>query len=345
MEMERKYQEYKDINEQVLYLYKSKKIIVDVEDRHYLEERNYVSLVKPYKAFFSTGRNNKGKLVYKKETNFKEVIKLVNLDDAYAKMLYELIGVFERKFKSVLFSEICHNYVTCDNSDIYCIRYVDEIKRFINDETSELPFFCPGFNYFYVKDKYGVKRLKDVFNIKRKKDVLIHMYKIATNTNIDGSSLEEYEMSNNKLIRHYYEKQCEVPLWVVPNALTLGELQILFMMLDEKSQKTVAAKMLKSSVEKMSAHSILSFNGHVEKIRKLRNVVNHYEPLLPFLMDEMDTKKIENSQLYNTLSLLYKTYDLTLPRLEEINVKVNPSNSRIVRILNMMYENISLTNK
>lgn len=41
MEMERKYQEYKDINEQVLYLYKSKKIIVDAEDRHYLEERNY----------------------------------------------------------------------------------------------------------------------------------------------------------------------------------------------------------------------------------------------------------------------------------------------------------------
>ena len=269
----------------------------------------------------------------------------MNLDDAYAKMLYELIGAFERKFKSVLFAEICHNYVTCDNSDIYCIRYVDEIKRFINDETSELPFFCPGFNYFYVKDKYGVKRLKDVFNIKRKKDVLIHMYKIATNTNIDGSSLEEYEMSNNKLIRHYYEKQCEVPLWVVPNALTLGELQILFMMLDEKSQKTVAAKMLKSSVEKMSAHSILSFNGHVEKIRKLRNVVNHYEPLLPFLMDEMDTKKIENSQLYNTLNLLYKTSDLTLPRIEEINVKVNPSNSRIVRIFNMMYENISLTNK
>ena len=299
MEMERKYQEYKDINEQVLYLYNSKKIIVDVEDRHYLEERNYVSLVKPYKAFFSTGRNNKGKLVYKKETNFKEVIKLVNLDDAYAKMLYELIGVFERKFKSVLFAEICHNYVACDNSDIYCVRYVDEIKRFINDETSELPLFCPSFYCFYVKDKNGVKRLRE----------------------------------------------CEVPLWVIPNALTLGELQILFMMLDEKSQKTVAAKMLKSSVEKMSAHSILSFNGHIEKIRKLRNVVNHYEPLLPFLMDEMDTKKIENSQLYNTLNLLHKTSDLTLPRIEEINAKVNPSNSRIVRILNMMYENISLTNK
>lgn len=62
-----------------------------------------------------------------------------------------------------------------------------------------------------MKDKYGVKRLKDVFNIKRKKDVLIHMYKIATNTNIDGSSLEEYEMSNNKLIRHYYENNAKFP--------------------------------------------------------------------------------------------------------------------------------------
>ena len=45
------------------------------------------------------------------------------------------------------------------------------------------------------------------------------------------------------------------------------------------------------------------------------------------------------------LNLLHKTSDLTLPRIEEINAKVNPSNSRIVRNLNMMYENISLTNK
>ena len=176
-------------------------------------------------------------------------------------------------------------------------------------------------------------------NIERKKDVLVHIYKIATNTNIDGSSLKEHEISSNKLIRHYYEKQCEVPLWVIPNALTLGELQILFMMLDENSQKIVTAKMLKSSVEKMSAHLILSFNGHIEKIRKLRNIINHYEPLLPFLMDEMDTKKIENSQLFNTLNLLYKTSDLMSPVIEETNVNVNSSNARI---LNMMYENVSL---
>ncbi|WP_373211421.1 Abi family protein [Holdemanella biformis] len=342
MKNKTKHQEYKNIDEQIQYLYDSKKIIVDAEDRHYLEERNYISLVKPYKAVFSTGRNNEGKFVYKKESNFKDVIKLVNLDDEYAKKLYELIGAFERKFKSVLFTEICHNYVTCENPDIYCIRYIDEISRFIKGNSSELPIFCKNFNYLYIKDKDGVKRSIDTFNIERKKDVLVHIYKIATNTNIDGFSLKEHEISSNKLIRHYYEKQCEVPLWVIPNALTLGELQILFMMLDENSQKIVTAKMLKSSVEKMSAHLILSFNGHIEKIRKLRNIINHYEPLLPFLMDEMDTKKIENSQLFNTLNLLYKTSDLMSPVIEETNVNVNPSNARILRILNMMYENVSL---
>jgi hypothetical protein len=49
----------------VEYLYKSKKIIVDDEDKHYFSERNYISLINPYKQFFSTGRNNKGKLIYK----------------------------------------------------------------------------------------------------------------------------------------------------------------------------------------------------------------------------------------------------------------------------------------
>ena len=169
MKNKTKHQEYKNIDEQIQYLYDSKKIIVDAEDRHYLEERNYISLVKPYKAVFSTGRNNEGKFVYKKESNFKDVIKLVNLDDEYAKKLYELIGAFERKFKSVLFTEICHNYVTCENPDIYCIRYIDEISRFIKGNSSELPIFCKNFNYLYIKDKDGVKRSIDTFNIERKK--------------------------------------------------------------------------------------------------------------------------------------------------------------------------------
>ena len=39
------YKTYKTIDEQIEYLKESKKIIVDDEDRHYFEERNYISLI------------------------------------------------------------------------------------------------------------------------------------------------------------------------------------------------------------------------------------------------------------------------------------------------------------
>ena len=45
---------------------------------------------------------------------------------------------------------------------------------------------------------------------------------------------------------------------------------------------------------------------------------------------------------FHTLNLLYKTSDLMSPVIEETNVNVNSSNARILRILNMMYENVSL---
>ncbi len=73
MNEKREIKTYKSIDEMVEYLYKSKKIIVDDEDKHYFSERNYISLINPYKQFFSTGRNNKGKLIYKKNTTSKNL--------------------------------------------------------------------------------------------------------------------------------------------------------------------------------------------------------------------------------------------------------------------------------
>lgn len=206
------YKTYKTIDEQIEYLKESKKIVVDDEDRHYFEERNYISLINPYKEYFSTGRNNKGKLVYKKEANFKELINLINIDDKFAKKLYEAIGYFERKLKNVLFSEICKLYIDNEEKDIHCISYVSEIQSFITKQTELPPQFCSNFNYLYVTEKGNIKKIIDNYNIKRKTDVLIHIYQIATNSSIDGSVLEDYEECSNKLIRHCYKKQQIVPL-------------------------------------------------------------------------------------------------------------------------------------
>ena len=52
MNEKREIKTYKSIDEMVEYLYKSKKIIVDDEDKHYFSERNYISMISPYKQFF-----------------------------------------------------------------------------------------------------------------------------------------------------------------------------------------------------------------------------------------------------------------------------------------------------
>lgn len=153
------YKTYMTIDEQIEYLKESKKIVVDDEDRHYFEERNYISLINPYKEYFSTGRNNKGKLVYKKEANFKELINLINIDDKFAKKLYEAIGYFERKLKNVLFSEICKLYIDNEEKDIHCISYVSEIQSFITKQTELPPQFCSNFNYLYVTEKGNIKKI------------------------------------------------------------------------------------------------------------------------------------------------------------------------------------------
>ena len=73
MNEKREIKTYRSIDERVEYLYKSKKIIVDDEDKHYFSERNYISMINPYKQFFSTGRTNKGKLIYEKNTTSKNL--------------------------------------------------------------------------------------------------------------------------------------------------------------------------------------------------------------------------------------------------------------------------------
>lgn len=59
MNEKREIKTYKSIDEMVEYLYKSKKIIVDYEDKHYFSERNYISLINPYKQFFQQAETTK----------------------------------------------------------------------------------------------------------------------------------------------------------------------------------------------------------------------------------------------------------------------------------------------
>ena len=111
-------------------------------------------------------------------------------------------------------------------------------------------------------------------------------------------------------------------------------------MLDLECQKNITSKMENIDYKQATSEQIISFSGHLELIRKMRNVVNHYEPILPFLSNEMNTKKIEDSKIYTTLELLHKTFSEFMLDNKEIIINKNPINSKAIRILNMMYSDI-----
>lgn len=93
---------------------------------------------------------------------------------------------------------------------------------------------------------------------------------------------------------------------------------------------------------KIDNKDIISFSGHIELIRQMRNIINHYEPLLPFMISEMTNKKIEDSKLFVTLNLLdEENSEIEFSNLKT-NIDVNSVNSKSKRILDFMLQNTKL---
>lgn len=290
--------------------------------------------VNPYKEFFSYGKNEKGKYIYVKDTDFEDILKINKIDEEFCTAMYSYIGTFEKKFKTVLFNEICLKYINCDNPDYTCTSYVDEIDEFVKTgDMNKLPRFCVNFPYTLTKKGY----LKDTYDINKKKDVLIHIKELGIGFKEDGTKIDK----TNKLIAHYLKKQNIVPLWVIPNALTLGELKILFSMLDSKSQKNIVGKFYEfKENRKIEINDVINFSGTIELIRRIRNIVNHYEPIFPLLIAEIKAvKKIETSQIFKVLKFLHKTFELSSfnnINLSNLNIEPTNFNTKHLKTLELM---------
>lgn len=88
-------------------------------------------------------------------------------------------------------------------------------------------------------------------------------------------------------------------LWVIANALTLGELHILYMMLDSGSQRWILSKMKNIDINKIRIKDIFDFSGQLELLRRIRNVTNHYEPIIPFLLTQLKKRKLKIQKQLN----------------------------------------------
>ncbi|MEG0958085.1 MAG: Abi family protein [Erysipelotrichaceae bacterium] len=331
-----KYKTYKTVDEQIKYLKSHKKILISDEQANAFRERGYSSIINPYKEFFSYGRDEKNCHIYNDVTQFSEIIALISIDDRLCQILYSLIGVFEKKFKRVLFNEICLKYAN-HNEDLPCISYINEIEKYQSSFSDEdLPRFCRNIKY---RIKKGEGYVEDLYAYEKRLPILNKLRELGTGFKADGQSSEE---KKNKLIAHYLKKQPIVPLWIIPNGLSLGEFNLLFLILDKESQINIIGAFYDLNIKKIDTNKILAFSGLLEMIRKMRNIINHYEPLYPLIYNETkDFKKIEESSIKHSFDLLISTYeDSVFPKkiADKLDVKENNFNSKHLRTLKLIDE-------
>lgn len=337
--------EYKTVDEQIIYLREKKRIHVATEDRHWLEDMSYVSLINPFKDVFASGKDREGNHVYAHDTDFRDVVKVMQIDLAFSNVLYRDIREFERKFKRVVIDECCRKYI---EKDIYCITYIDEIRTFLEkleqgeeDLNNYLPCFCP--NYFSTITRNGPQPFVDKDG--KLKNLLTKIYSSGTGYDFERNPVK----ISNSLQRHYIRGGNIVPLWVIPCVLTLGEISMLFNMLDVDAQNNVYMAMVGETIiahdGSYTYKKLTKFTGLLEIIRKIRNTINHYEPIFPVLTNEIrKPKELRSSAIIDALKTLNANCPILqtdLYRLETsipLNLTVHKNNLVKIRILEFMIE-------
>ena len=299
---------YKNINEQIKYLKESKRIIVSDEDRHWFKEINYITMINPYKELFSNGKDAQGNHIYTADINFKELLNVIKIDFEFSNYLFKDIRKFEQKLKATLFSNLCKAYYEKEN-DLYSTRYINEIKIFLYDyrtiidklKIDEIPLLCP--NVFNQLTRTGF--ISSGFGIEERIDLLKKIFYYGTGTDLEGFQINQ----SNLLVRHYLKTCKTVPLWVIPNVLTLGEISMLYLMMDIEQQiavyQDVTGDTAISDTGQIQYKKLTRFSAKLEIIRKMRNTINHYEPVFPMLTESIEKpKNIKESPIINTLCFL-----------------------------------------
>lgn len=321
-------------------------------------------------------------IIYPNSVDFANFVNLYGIDSNLAVCLYSLVGKFEKSFKNAFLSLICHEYNL--KNDSYCVDYIDEIGVFLgemkidiantqNISVSEaenykfesiedvhiqklvrfLPRFCP--NFFCIVSKKGLQYCdnKTLFKINKRFELLKSIYEKGC------------KHSDNELMNHYIRTQGKVPFWALSNALTLGDLTILYEMSHFEYQKKLSTQFYINSDSENQIKNVVKFISRLDYIRRLRNKICHFEPLFPFFVECIaktnqstgrkslhadNVKNIHDSALFNALHeivvkdlLSYKTKDNETGTLEwkkynngdisELGIKINKYNEPYVILM------------
>lgn len=128
-------------------------------------------------------------------------------------------------------------------------------------------------------------------------------------------TLKEKKLFNKRYLEHYISKHNEVPLWVLANNLTFGNIKYLYFCLDRKLKIEIAQELSISIVKPYSKRKM--FYKELNKIlivaSYFRNICAHDERLFNEKAIIYDKNHPENTQYFSFMDMYSMILPLLLP--------------------------------
>ena len=210
------------------------------------------------------------------------------------------------------FKEICSLYLFDRELRITTLNYI------IIFENTLKSIFSYHFSKIY-RDKYAYLDIEN-FNPQKKKDTMEQFSRITKEIS--------NKISKSAPIKHYIEKEKEIPLWVLVNYLTLGNISHLYDVLKIEEQNTICNYFLDNFAneynrdrDELNAIDSIDFKNIIKITNLMRNICAHDERLYNSKLKRIDLRKIYNLFHINYINLknyysLLVCLHFVLPKME-----------------------------
>lgn len=307
--------QYVPFSELIEMLKEDKNISVLTLKEKIFKERSYVSIINPYKDYLCLKRGDMHR-VYPNDLDFKYFKKFIEIDDFISTRLNIYIKCFEQALTAYLATTMSDKMLKLGN--VHCNDY-SLFQELLSDQKNQLDMLDIYHRYQNTKIVKG----NDLV-IKKNREVVEKIIMLGQ---------KKLDM-NNYLYQHYKKNHTSIPIWVILHQLTLGELQIIYNLLKLKDRVAFVNNIYH---QRKNNQFVSSFSNKINYIRILRNNINHYEPIIPFIQNLSSLE--EQKRLISLIKLLklnyYRsvTHDSSKIKKPLIEFEVNKNNAKLISYL------------
>lgn len=277
--------QYQNIGAQIINLEKNKNVDKTTINLRCFDEKTYLDLITPYSDLIAIGRDTKNKHIYPPSVNFNEYLEYNKIDTSICNYLQLLIGCFEKMMKNFLMHKYCSKMKNTGDKQVkdfsWTSKYIRKGKVFDLLKIDEV-FLA------------GTIQPADSDTIARRKKVLKTISSMSTSS------------SKNHMVKHYQTKYGYVPMFVAIHSLTLGQLLTLFSMLSQNDKNELVCIFNGTTGKRYPDSYIEKFEKDAIRIQVIRNIINHYEPIFPFIQNTQIKAFRSLTDLFEKLKMNYK---------------------------------------